>query len=93
MSLRIDIPRKGAPDIGALCREAVERGEDDGPVEVWIDGKHCLSIRSLHRFALRTVSEEPSPRFVNWMPHPKATVGPRVQALLQDRVLRKEYGA
>ncbi len=91
--LRIDIPRKGAPDIGALCREAVERGDPDQPVEVWLDGKHCLNIRSLHSFALRSIVEEPGLRIVDWKPHPKAVIGPRVRALLTDRILRKEYGA
>ncbi len=35
-------------------------------------------------------------RSLNWTPHPRATVGPRVQALLdkraEDRRLTREYG-
>lgn len=91
--MRMDITRASQGGIAAMCREAVERGEDDQPVEVWIDGKHCLNIRGLHSFALMMVIEDPSPRFVAWAPHPMATVGPRVQALLNARAERRAINA
>lgn len=95
--LRIDIPRKKSPGLGAICRDMVEAGAEDQPAEVWIDDEHCLSIRSIHAVALTTVSEEPACRVTVWAPHPKfGTVGPRMAALLEareiERRLRKEYG-
>ncbi len=103
-SMRLDIPRKGGPGLGALCRDLVESGADDQPAEVWMDGVHCLSVRSIHAAALTTVAEEPYVRRVPYTPHPRAEIGPRMLALLArrdalrlereiDRRLRKEYGA
>lgn len=88
--------RANVPDLSAHCRAQVEAGADDRPVDVWIEGKLCLHIHSLHRYALMTYTEEPALRLVPWTPHPRATVGPRVQALLdkraEDRRLTREYG-
>jgi hypothetical protein len=97
-ALRIDIPRKKSPGLGAICRDMVEAGTEDQPAEVWIDGALCLTVRSIHAVALTTIAEDPSCRRVAWAPHPKfGTVGPRMAALLEareiDRRLRKEYGA
>lgn len=96
-ALRIDLPRRKSPGVAAVCRDLVEAGEPDQTVAVWIDGQHCLNIRSLHAFALTAIAEDPSVRLVPYTPHPRAVIGPRVAALLEarrvDRVLRKEYGA
>lgn len=103
-SLCISIPRKNSPGIGALCRDLVEQGIEDQPAEVWLDGVRCLTVRSIYAAALTTISEEPVCRHVPYTPHPKAEIGPRMQALIErskaerearviDRRLRKEYGA
>lgn len=94
--MRLDATRRGFPGIGAMCREAVERGAPDQPAVVYLDGRHALNVRSIHRAALTSVTEQPSVRHVAWSPHPHAVVGPRVRALLTereiDRRLRAEYG-
>lgn len=90
------LARTDKRSLADLCREAVERGETDGPVAVHYDGRLCLTIRSLHAYALLTVAEEPACRLTAWAPHPMATTGPRVQALLDaraaERRLTREYG-
>lgn len=95
--LAINIPRKNSPGLGAICRDMVEAGTEDQPAEVWIDGRLCLTVRSIYAVALTTVSEEPACRFAAWTPHPRAEVGPRMRALLDareiDRRLRREYRA
>jgi hypothetical protein len=60
----------------------VEAGEPDGPAHVFHDGKHCLTVRSIHRAACLTVQEEPRIRFAPYEPHPKARIGPRLGVLL-----------
>lgn len=76
-------------DVFARCRLAVEDGVADGPVRVFFDGQHCLNLTSLHTAALLTEVENPAPRVVAWTPHPLATVGPRVAALLEARAARR----
>jgi hypothetical protein len=68
-----------------LCthlRTMVEAGGPDGPARVFHDGKHCLTIRSIHAAACLTVREEPIARFVPYEPHPESTIGPRMSVLL-----------
>ncbi|MFH5927417.1 hypothetical protein [Roseomonas xinghualingensis] len=84
--MRVDLTR--AQDAHSFFRQLVEAGLPDQPVELHYDGKHCLSFRSLHRAALLTTGEEPRCRHVRWTPHPNATVGPRVAALLAARAER-----
>jgi len=87
--IRLDLPRSDCPF--AAMRAAVEAGEPDQPVEVWHDGKRCLTVASLHRGACLTTQEEPGLRFVAYAPHPRATIGPRVAALLAaDRTRRQQ---
>lgn len=95
--LRIDVPRENSPGLGALLRDAVESGAEDGPAEVWMDGRLIFRVRRIHAAALFTVLEEPHCRHAAWTPHPRTEVGPRVRALIEarevDRRLRREYGA
>ena len=85
--IRLDLNRAACPF--AAMRAAVEAGEPDQPVEVWHDGKRCLTVSSLHRGACLTTQEEPGLRFAPYAPHPHATIGPRVSALLEaDRSRR-----
>ena len=81
--MRVDLAR--ADDPHAYFRSLVEAGLPDQPVDLFHDGKHCLTFRSLHRASLLSVSEEPRCRFVRWQPHPNAVVGPRVAELLAKR--------
>ena len=83
MTHTIDIPR--SVDLFAHLRAMVEQGCEDGAVRVLHDGKHCLNVASLYRGALLTAVEEPRVHLARYTPHPKATVGPRVQALLDAR--------
>lgn len=91
MRLRIDLPRRA--DLFAHLRDLVERGEPDGPADVYRDGRLSVVVSSIYRAACLTVAEEPSPRFVPYSPHPKAQIGPRVAALLAayraERELRR----
>jgi hypothetical protein len=85
--IRLDLDRAACPF--AAMRAAVEAGEPDQPVEVWHDGKRCLTVASLHRGACLTTQEEPGLRFVPYTPHPRTNIGPRVSALLEaDRARR-----
>lgn len=85
--IRLDLSRAACPF--AAMRAAVEAGESDQPVEVWHDGKRCLTVASLHKGACLTVQEEPRLRFAPYTPHPRAVIGPRVAALLKaDRMRR-----
>jgi hypothetical protein len=90
----LDLDRRD--DLGATLRDLIEAGAPDQPVTVRYDGMPCLEIKSLHRAALLTVIENPSPRHVDYWPHPRAITGPIVAALLEakatDRRLRREYG-
>lgn len=90
----LDLDRRD--DLGATLRDLIEAGAPDQPVTVRYDGTPCLEIRSLHRAALLAVTENPSPRHVDYTPHPRAKTGPIVAALLEarttDRRLRREYG-
>lgn len=94
--IRLDATREGFPGVGALCRDLVEMGTPDQPAVIYLDGRHALNVRSIHRAALTSVTEQPTVRHVAWSPHPHATVGPGVRALLTereiDRRLRAEYG-
>jgi hypothetical protein len=75
---------------------AVEDGAPDQPVEIWHGGKLCLTVGSLFRGACVTVQEEPQARFTPYAPHPRATIGPRVAALLaadRDRRARVREAA
>jgi hypothetical protein len=84
--IRLDLSR--AKDDNRLfpeLRRLVTEGAADQPVQVWYDGRHSLDIASLHRAALLSVSEDPSPRFVPWSPHPRSEVPHAIQALLDAR--------
>jgi len=72
-------------DLFATLRAMVEAGEPDAPVQVLYNGKHTSNVRSLYGGALLTCVEEPRVRMVPWTPHPKTTVGPRMQSLLDAR--------
>lgn len=87
--LRVELPRSA--DVFAHFRALVEAGEPDQPVEVWHDGKHCLTVASLHRGACLTVEEEPYMRFKAYTPHPRATIGPRVAALIAADRTRRQH--
>jgi hypothetical protein len=97
----LDLDRRA--DLGATLRDLIEAGASDQPVTVRYDGMPCLEIKSLHRAALLTVIENPSPRHVDYWPHPRAKTGPIVAALLEAKAidrqakaidwrLRREYG-
>lgn len=79
----INLPREVC--LFAHMRAMVEDGLEDGPVIVSRDGKPSVRVASLFRGALLTVTHEPGIRFASWTPHPMATVGPRVSALLAAR--------
>lgn len=88
MTLRLNLTRQD--DLCARLRQLVEEGQPDGPAEVSYDGEPpVLFVASIHRSALRTISEEPNVRFIDWTPHPHATVGPRLRALLVARDARR----
>ena len=87
---RIDLPRSA--NLGAHLRAMVEAGVDDGPAEIYFDGSRCLLLRSIHRAACLTVSENPSTRFVPYEPHPARPAGPRVAALLAADKHRRAHG-
>ena len=67
------------------CRELVEAGAEDVPVEVYRGDKLSITCGSLYRMALTAVAEVPSTRFIGWMPHFRAATGPRMQALIEQR--------
>jgi hypothetical protein len=82
--IRMDLNRpNGCPY--ATARRMVDEGAADAPVHVFIDGAHCMTLRSLHEAALLTVTEEPKLRRVPWVPHPKATISAPMAALLATR--------
>lgn len=77
-------------DLFAECRRAVEAGASDCPVTVYRDGKHTVSLGSLHKGACLTVVETPSVRFAPYTPHYRAPIGPRLTAALEaDRMARE----
>lgn len=81
-------------DLCAHLRRCVEEGAEDGPMLVFVpragEIEKVFRIKSLYRAALLAVSEDPTVRFVDWHPHPRATIGPRVAALLEARRVRRE---
>jgi hypothetical protein len=82
--IRMDLTRPhGCPY--AAARRMVDEGAADAPALVFYDGKHCLTLRSLHEAALLTVVEEPKLRLAAYTPHFKATVSAPMQALLDRR--------
>ncbi len=73
-----------APGEGAheAARRLVVAGAENAPVRFWVDGQHRMSCPSLFRAAATTVAEEPTLRTIRWRPHPKATVDPRLAAIV-----------
>lgn len=83
-------------DLFPILRRAVEDGWPDYPVHVYRRDRLSLTIKSLYRAALLDVEDgSRGCRFVAWNPHPRAEVGPRVRALLEQRAearAKKEAG-
>lgn len=64
------------------ARRLVVEGAENAPCRFWVDGQHRMNHQSLFRAAATTVAEEPTLRTVRWRPHPKATVHPRLAAIV-----------
>lgn len=87
--IRMDLLRGSNDCPFAAARRMVDAGAADGPAQVFYDGKHCLTLRSLHESALLTVFEEPKLRLAPWVPHPRSTVSVAMQALLDQRAVER----
>lgn len=77
-------------DLFAHLRALVEAGAEDGPFTVLRYGQPSVSGNSLHGCALVVVVEEPRLRFARYTPHYKATIGPRMAALIEADTRRRQ---